>query len=112
MWYNFYMVTQKDIDSIAQTIAAEFSPQEIVLFGSCAQGTQTADSDLDLLVIAESDAPRYRRAAAVKKVLRKFRMPLDIVVFTPREIAEQLQASSSFVSRIMATGRILFRYGQ
>jgi len=35
-----------------------FHPRRIILFGSRARGEATADSDIDLLVILDDDAPR------------------------------------------------------
>jgi predicted nucleotidyltransferase len=53
---------------------------KIVLFGSCAQGVDTAESDIDLLVIT-------RDKAKVAKVTNsiKFSRPVQWVVKTPQE---------------------------
>jgi uncharacterized protein len=45
------------------------SPEKIVLFGSWARGQARPDSDLDLLIIEESDLPRYRRAGRYRMAL-------------------------------------------
>ena len=49
-------LVQRVVNRIAETI----HPRQIILFGSCAQGTARDDSDWDFLVIAESTLPRYR----------------------------------------------------
>ena len=55
---------------------------KIVLFGSCAQGTDTAKSDIDILVIT-------RDKAKVDKVARAIKLsrPVQWVIKTPQEYA-------------------------
>lgn len=53
---------------------------KIVLFGSCAQGTDTTQSDIDLLVITR-DKPKAQRA--VQGI--KFPRPVQWVIKTPQE---------------------------
>jgi hypothetical protein len=38
-------------------VVAYFRPQRVILFGSAARGDAGADSDIDLLVIVDDDAP-------------------------------------------------------
>lgn len=44
------MLTIKQIEAAAKTAAAEFPISKITLFGSYANGTNTEESDVDLLV--------------------------------------------------------------
>jgi len=56
------IITQSTIAAIAQTIATQIKPQQILLFGSYASGTPTEDSDLDLLIVMETDRPKNKRS--------------------------------------------------
>jgi uncharacterized protein len=58
----FPPVTEELLQEVVQRILSVGSPEKIVLFGSRARGQARPDSDLDLLIIEESDLPRYRRA--------------------------------------------------
>ena len=40
---------------IVKKIVFGYSPQKIILFGSLAHGTPTKDSDVDLLIIKDTD---------------------------------------------------------
>jgi predicted nucleotidyltransferase len=44
------MVTAEEIIQAVDEIARQFHPERIILFGSCAYGTPTPDSDVDLMV--------------------------------------------------------------
>lgn len=63
------------------------SPERIVLFGSHARGDERPDRDLDLLIVEDSDLPRYRRAPRYLRALVGVFPAKDVVVWTPAEIA-------------------------
>ena len=50
------MVALSAIQDVADSIARDFHPERIILFGSYARGNPTADSDVDLLVILPFDS--------------------------------------------------------
>jgi predicted nucleotidyltransferase len=53
------------IDEVVRRIVECVRPQKIILFGSYAYGRPHADSDLDILVVMESELPRYKRAVPI-----------------------------------------------
>ncbi len=55
--------SEQILNAIVERIEAIARPEHVVLFGSRARGEARSDSDFDLLVIAESNEPRYRRSA-------------------------------------------------
>ena len=56
---TFPPVTDQLLAEAVRRILTVEAPLKVVLFGSHAKGTARADSDLDLLIIEESDLPRY-----------------------------------------------------
>lgn len=79
-------IAKKLINSVVKTIVKNFKPEMIILFGSHARGEATPDSDLDILVIKESDLRRDLRAAEIDNLFAKRMFPMDIVVYTPDEV--------------------------
>lgn len=63
----------------------QVSPLQIFLFGSQAEGTATADSDIDLLVIKESIVSHIRESIEARKLLRGLGRAFDLIVSTPEE---------------------------
>ena len=60
------------LPEIVRRLVAEFDPEQIILFGSCAWGEPRPDSDYDLLVIvAKSEEKPTRRATRGYRCLRK-----------------------------------------
>jgi len=96
------------LDIIVQRLLATGQPQKIILFGSRARGQATSDSDYDLLVIENSDQPRYRRAAPYRRALKDLETSKDIVVWTPNEIMEWRNVPNAFITTALREGVVLY----
>jgi len=95
-----------DIVSIIRTT----NPEKIILFGSRATGRGDKDSDIDLLIVASSDAPPLERRLKLRRLLKKFdrRFGLDLLVYTPDEFNMLKGEPSSFISSTLKTGVVLY----
>jgi uncharacterized protein len=69
-------------ENLVRRIAERFSPDKIILFGSCARGDARPDSDIDLLVLFSEVGDPNKRAAELYASLMDFPRPMDIVVST------------------------------
>ncbi len=93
------------IRRFARQVADRFHPEKIVLFGSHAYGSPHEDSDVDLLVIMEA---RNEIDAAIRiQTLLLPPFPLDLIVRKPKEVRWRLAEGESFLSEIMARGKVL-----
>jgi uncharacterized protein len=104
----FPPVTEELLQEAMQRILSVGSPEKIVLFGSWARGQARPDSDLDLLIIEESDLPRYRRAGRYRMALLGLFPAKGIVVWTPSEVALWRDVPNAFITAILAEGRVLY----
>ncbi|MFH1746758.1 MAG: nucleotidyltransferase domain-containing protein [Planctomycetota bacterium] len=82
----------------------------IVLFGSHAYGQPSARSDLDLLVITDTQKGTYTVAGELYGILRPRRVRMDIVVLTPEMYRRRRAGFDPFLEEIGSKGRVL--YGQ
>ncbi len=93
-------------------IVQVLNPDRVVLFGSYAYGVPTVDSDVDLLIVMETNASGTERYLAVCRLLRPRPFPVDIVVKTPREIKQAIEQGDPFIGEIMSRGEVLYeRHG-
>ncbi|MFW5821979.1 MAG: nucleotidyltransferase domain-containing protein [Tangfeifania sp.] len=102
------MISFKKIEEIKQQIVRDFNPRKILLIGSYASGTQNKDSDLDLLIVTDSDLPRHHRAFNIRKSLIGNEIPLDILVYTPDEFESEKNENYSFINSALKNARLLY----
>jgi predicted nucleotidyltransferase len=100
-------VTLRDIQKIVQQIVAYCHPQKVILFGSYAHGTPTADSDVDLLVIMETEEPPLHAAARIAATI-DHPCALDILVRRPADLEASLARQGVFATEVLTTGVVLY----
>lgn len=84
---------------------------EIWVYGSCARGEATADSDVDLLVVKSSNAvPESRMGLEMaRKISRlKLKLPVEAVVVTKDLLFERLKKPFGIYSDLARNGRRLY----
>ena len=101
-------VSTRTLEEMVARIVAHFHPQRLILFGSHARGEAREDSDFDLLIIAPSSEPRWRRTVPVYRLLAGLGVPKDIVWWTPEEIAEWRDVKSHLIHRVLREGKVLY----
>lgn len=103
-------VTLNHIQEIAHQIVDYFHPQKIILFGSHAYGTATVDSDVDLLVMLDTEERPLHAAARIAAAV-DHPFPLDIIVFTPSDWAASLKRKGIFATEVTMKGIVLYEAG-
>ncbi len=106
------MINEINIKQVAEFMAIASDAERVVLFGSYARGDATEQSDVDLLIIAKNDLPRYKRSRKLYTLLRPHPFSMDIIVYTPQEIEEQKKTKVSFISTILREGKTLYVKGK
>ena len=99
-------VTLRAIRRYARQVAEQFDPDQIILFGSHAYGTPTADSDVDLLVVMDARNQHDQAVRIRWKLPAPF--PMDLIVRTPRNLRWRLEEGESFHSEIVTKGILLY----
>lgn len=96
------------LQEIVRKIVEASDPRRILLFGSRARGEGRPDSDVDLFIeMASSDSPRERKRK-IRALFPDRRWGLDLVVYTPAEVAERRSMRGLLLSMIEHEGKILY----
>jgi DNA-binding transcriptional ArsR family regulator len=89
----------KVLDTLAwlEPLLRELRPlaRRVVLFGSCAEGTDAANSDVDLFILA---ADRSQVMAAISHC--RFDRPIQPIVINNQELAAMKQAETAFYAQV------------
>ena len=108
------MVSLSDnlIESMVEAIVQEVKPQRVYLFGSCARGTPAPDSDVDFLVVEDEafgcDRSRWSELKRIRKALRPFRVPKDILVYSGEEFDRWRSSANHIIANAIREGRLLY----
>ena len=102
------MIDADKINEVVTRIATKFNPDKIILFGSYANGTPNEDSDLDLLIIKDTDLPKHKRSFDIQKSLIGSMIPMDILVYTSKEFDSEKSNKCSFLNSAMKTSIVLY----
>ncbi len=102
------MLSNAEIDRLIQRVVESARPEKVIIFGSYAKGTATAASDLDILVVVDSELPMSLRAAHLMPPPSPSWISVDVHVYTPEEVEEYGNEPFSFVHSVLATGRTVY----
>ena len=102
------MVNENKIKQTAARIGVAINAERVVLFGSYARDEANENSDVDLMVIADSDMPRFKRSRKLYRLLRPYPFGMDILVYTPQEVEKAKKSPVTFVSMILKEGKTLY----
>jgi predicted nucleotidyltransferase len=92
------------VERLVDRLYRIFEARSVVLFGSYARGEPTASSDIDLLVVLP-DEERLEEASRRRGQLLAGLFPaVDLVLTTPRELAEARGERAAFLSSVLAHG--------
>lgn len=94
-----------------ENIIAGYSPRRVILFGSFARGDAHEGSDLDLIIIKDTEE---RFADRIEHVLEfsDGEMAIQPLVYTPEEVERMLQQGNSFVEKALQEGIVVYEQGK
>src|SRR5262245_3628425 len=90
------------VEQLRQALA-RFGCERAVLFGSAARGDVHEGSDLDVLVVKQTDLPFVERPRALYELLAPG-LAIDAVVYTPEEFARLSADPRGVVASALAEG--------
>lgn len=94
---------------LTQKIVKDYNPEKIILFGSWAWGRPHKWSDVDLFIIKKSKKRRIDRERELRtKLFGNNFPPLDLLIYTPKELKKRIQIEDFFIQDILKKGQILY----
>jgi predicted nucleotidyltransferase len=88
-------------------IGAASAPAKVILFGSRARGDADEGSDFDFLVIEHDVNDRLAEAVRLRRALRGFGVPVDVVVMDEALAQRRSKVRGTMVDRALREGRVV-----
>jgi predicted nucleotidyltransferase len=95
------------IEEFVQSVAVTFRPERIILFGSYAYGQPHPGSDVDLLVVMDTEMRSTAQAVDILRTV-EHHFGVDLLVRTPRDIARRADLGDPFILEVLERGRVLY----
>ena len=102
---------------IAKTVGVEGSLKEIInsisgiqaaaLYGSFGSGAETADSDIDILIIGEPDEDTL--VQKIDLLEKQIKREINYVIYSPAEYRKRAQAKDSFIVNVLERPKIMLK---
>src|SRR5262245_47926458 len=97
---------------LLRSVVAHFDPQRVIVFGSVARGTVGPDSDLDLLVVLDDNAPRELLSArSVYQARKDYHSAVDIMPCRASLLQARAKAKGSFADSVLREGITVYERG-
>jgi len=100
--------TLEEIAQMAARALKAAGAERAVVFGSYARGTADGFSDLDLVIVAPTDLPKLERGELLGELLEALPMPVDALLFTPREFEEGMRRRGDVFEAIAREGVTIY----
>lgn len=97
---------EAELARMAATLERVPGVRRVILHGSLAAGDVGRASDIDLIVVMETDEPFFARIDTLNAMLEP-RVATDLLVYTPEEF-ERLMVERAFIRRAVGTGRVVY----
>ena len=91
-------------DSLLRQVVATYAPRRVILFGSRARGDARPDSDLDLLVVLDDDAPEEALGWERRAEARRGHHDVDIIPWREGDLRRREHLRGSLAATIRREG--------
>lgn len=99
---------ESELRRIKDIIIKEYSPEEIILFGSLANGNIHEWSDIDLVIIKETKERFIDRLHRVR-LMTQPELGVDFVVYTPQEMEDMKREKRRFLLKeVLEKGEVIY----
>jgi len=102
------MIVNEQIKEIISKIVINYNPDKIILFGSYARVEFNEDSDLDLIIIKNSNLPKHKRGLEVRRLFYGLPIPMDIKIYTWNEFVHEIKNQYSFLSTALIDSKVIY----
>ena len=99
---------EQTLQRILSALEEHYQPEQVILFGSLASGHVTETSDLDLLIVKETDKRFFERIKDVVKIC-DFDIGVDFLIYTPQELYEAAKVNPFVRDEILSKNKVVYR---
>lgn len=97
----------KEIADCIRPIFHNKPVKQVIIFGSWARGTQDKRSDLDLIIIEDTEKRFFQRYDDFNELFERLgSLEIDMLIYTPKEFESMLDRS--FIREAVDNGKLIY----
>lgn len=85
----------------------KYDPEKIILFGSVARKEADELSDIDLVIIKDTEKRFIERIVEVAELIEDELGVVDVFVYTPEEFQRMVESKNLFIENVLKEGIVL-----
>lgn len=101
-------LTEESLTEIRKRIVDALAPEQVILFGSYAEGRASADSDLDLLVVTGQPLSRKEQLERTQGLFRGMPLPIQVITISRQEFEETRDVIGGIAYPAAKYGRVIY----
>jgi predicted nucleotidyltransferase len=99
----------KTLEKIINYAVKIAQPEEVILFGSVAEGKNNVHSDVDLLIVTDDTYLKSYFEKQIKGFARELSLAVDVLIHSRNELENASLNSFTFLGNIMKYGKIIYK---
>lgn len=102
-------ILKRELARYLRLLTRKDQPERILIFGSMVTGDIHSWSDIDLVIVKQTDLPFFQRLREIRKLIRP-KVGTDILVYTPEEFEQLKNERPFFRQEILAKSMTIYEY--
>ncbi|MGC8660277.1 MAG: nucleotidyltransferase domain-containing protein [Desulfomonilaceae bacterium] len=102
---------EQELTRYLRLLTEHGNPEKVILFGTLATGRINEWSDIDLVVVEQTELSFFERLRRIRKLLQP-RVGIDVMVYTPEEFNQLSAERPFFRDEIVAKGKVVYERGR
>ena len=98
----------EEFKKLFEPVLLKTSARSAYLFGSRARGTEDPESDVDLVIVADTERPFVERCLDFMELVRVSPAPVEMLVYTPFEFRTMSERGNGFIMNVLKEGILLY----
>lgn len=107
---NRRKILESELNHWLPLLIEHLKPEQILMFGSLTGKQLNEWSDIDLVVVQQTELPFLERTKQALKLIRP-KVGVDLLIYTPDEFSLLSKERRFFREEIVAKGKILYARG-
>lgn len=101
------MDIENTLNKIIEYAVYVTEPEEIILFGSMTNKTANVYSDVDILIISDSD--KKEAVSKIRNFVYQLSLKTDVLIYSREEFDKELNLPVSFLKATHKSGKIVYK---